>query len=37
MNITEVAESLGFSSIYAFSRVFKKEMGISPKKYAEIK
>lgn len=34
MNISEVAESLNFCSIYAFSRAFKKEMGISPKKYA---
>ncbi len=35
MNISEVAEYLNFCSIYAFSRAFKKEMGISPKKYTQ--
>lgn len=37
MNITEVSESLNFCSIYAFSRAFKKEMGMSPKKYLLMK
>ena len=37
MNITEVSEVLNFGSIYAFSRAFKKEMGISPKKYLLMK
>ncbi len=37
VTIGEVAETLNFGSIYAFSRAFKKEMGISPKKYAETK
>lgn len=36
MNITEVSESLNFCSIYAFSRMFKKEMGMSPKKYLSL-
>lgn len=29
-----IAEKCGFDDVYYFSRVFKKEMGISPKKYA---
>lgn len=37
MNITEVSEALNFCSIYAFSRAFKKEMGMSPKKYLLMK
>ncbi len=29
-----IAKKCGFDDVYYFSRVFKKEMGISPKKYA---
>ena len=32
-NVTEVSERLHFSSIYAFSRAFKKHYGISPSEY----
>ncbi len=32
-NITEIAELLGYDSIFYFSRSFKKIMGVSPKKY----
>lgn len=32
-SITEVAEKCGFENIYYFSTVFKKETGLSPKKY----
>ena len=34
-NITEISESLGFSSIHYFSRLFKKTVGISPKEYVK--
>ena len=33
MNVTEIAERLGYSSLYAFSRAFKEAFGISPKQY----
>lgn len=33
MSVSEVAERLGFSSIYAFSRAFKTRFGISPQNY----
>lgn len=33
LNISEIATRLGFESIYAFSRFFKKVNGISPLKY----
>ena len=33
LNISEIASRLGFESIYAFSRFFKKVNGISPLKY----
>ncbi len=33
-SITEVAQSLGYLSIYDFSRDFKKNTGMSPSKYA---
>lgn len=36
LSVTETAEALGFEDIYTFSQFFKKEMGVSPKKYAEL-
>ena len=33
--VTSVAEACGFSDVYYFSRVFKREVGVSPKKYKE--
>lgn len=36
-SITEVATSLGYQSIYDFSRAFKKHTGMSPKAYKEKK
>ena len=33
--ISEIAESLGFGSIYHFSKVFKEQVGVSPSEYAE--
>ena len=35
MSITEIAERLGYSSLYAFSRAFKETFGISPKQYGK--
>lgn len=32
-NITEIAEKCGFSSVYAFSRAFAREMGRPPTRY----
>lgn len=37
MNITQIADYLGFSSIHYFSRVFKKQYGISPTKFSSDK
>lgn len=34
MNITQIAEYLGFSSLHYFTRVFKKFYGISPSRYS---
>ena len=34
MNVSEVAAALGYPDIYTFSQAFKKEIGVSPKKYA---
>ncbi|MBO4572237.1 MAG: helix-turn-helix transcriptional regulator [Clostridia bacterium] len=34
--MAQVAEMTGFSSIYAFSKVFKAETGIPPSKYSEL-
>lgn len=33
LNISEIAEQLGYSSLYAFSRAFKEIYGASPKQY----
>lgn len=33
MNVSEIAESLGFQSIHYFSRLFKKVAGIAPTEY----
>lgn len=33
-NLTEISELLGFASIHYFSKVFKKENGMSPSEYA---
>lgn len=33
-NITQISEYCGFSSVYAFSRSFKRETGLSPSQYA---
>ena len=33
-NITEIAEALSYSSVYYFSRAFKKSTGMTPTEYA---
>ncbi len=33
LSITEIANSLHYSSIYVFSRAFKDKFGICPKEY----
>lgn len=33
LNISEIAESLGFTDIYYFSRFYKKHFGVSPQKH----
>lgn len=35
LNVSETAEALHFNDVYTFSQLFKREVGISPKKYAE--
>ncbi|MBQ7374332.1 MAG: helix-turn-helix transcriptional regulator [Clostridia bacterium] len=37
MTITEISEHLNYSSIYVFSRIFKKRYGISPNTYKQNK
>ena len=34
MKISDIAEALNYSSLYSFSRAFKEEHGISPKRFA---
>ena len=34
MNISEIADTLNYSSLYAFSRAFKETYGISPKQFS---
>lgn len=34
LTVTEIAYSLGYDDVYAFSHAFKKVIGVSPKKYA---
>lgn len=34
MNISEIANALGFSDIYTFSQTFKREVGVPPSQYA---
>ena len=33
-NLSDIAQSLGYSSVYDFSRAFKKHVGVSPSKYS---
>lgn len=35
MTLTQVADACGYTSLYAFSRTFKSEMGVSPSEYRE--
>ena len=35
-NITEIAQKCGFSSIHLFSKLFKKEYGVSPSEYVNL-
>lgn len=35
MNVSQISEYLGYSSVYYFSRVFKKRYGVSPTGYQE--
>ena len=37
ISISDIASLTGFSSVYTFSKAFKKETGISPTKYRKIK
>lgn len=37
LSITEISEKLNYSSIYVFSRIFKKHFGISPSAYKQQK
>ena len=36
INISEIAQECGFSSLYSFSRAFKENVGISPIKFRKI-
>ncbi len=33
LTVTEISETLGYSSLYAFSKAFKNQFGVSPKVY----
>ena len=33
MTVTEISELLNYSSVYAFSKAFKEQFGVSPKNY----
>ena len=35
LKMTEIAEILNYSSLYAFSRAFKAAYGVAPKQYAK--
>ncbi len=35
MSITKISEAVGYSSLYYFSRVFKKSLGVSPKDFRD--
>ena len=37
MNVTEIAQQLGFSSVHYFSRVFKQKTGYTPSQYKSIR
>ena len=37
LSVSEVSDALNFESVYLFSQTFKKEKGISPKKYMQKK
>ena len=37
LSISDIAKLTGFSSVYTFSKAFKKETGISPSEYKNIK
>ena len=37
LTVSEIAEELSFKNVYYFSRVFKKKIGMSPKKYNQKK
>ena len=36
MRLTEIAEKLGYSSIYSFSKAFKKQYGVPPREYRRL-
>ena len=35
MNMSEIADFVGFGNVYYFSRIFKKIEGVAPSDYAE--
>ena len=36
MNVSQISEYLGYSSVYYFSRLFKRRYGVSPTGYIEV-
>ena len=36
-NITQISEALGFPDVYSFSKIFKRELGLSPNEYRKEK